>query len=44
MKNSRSNLGSLVSALAMALVTIPAASVALAADAPAKTEIGRAHV
>lgn len=37
MKNSRSNLGSLVSALAMALVTVPAAPVAFAADAPAKT-------
>ena len=37
MKSSRSNLGSLVSALAMTLLTVPAAPLAWAADAPAKT-------
>jgi hypothetical protein len=36
MKASRKNMGSLVSALAMSLVTVPVANVALAADAPAK--------
>lgn len=36
MKNSRKHLGSLVSALAMALLTVPVAPQALAADVPAK--------
>jgi len=37
LKNSRKHLGSLVSALAMTLLTVPVAPQALAADAPAKT-------
>jgi hypothetical protein len=36
MQGSRKNVGSLVSALAMTLLTVPAATVAVAADAPAK--------
>lgn len=36
MKSSRKNMGSLVSALAMTLLTVPVAPVALAAEAPAK--------
>lgn len=37
MKNSRSNLGSLVAALAVSLAGVAVAPVALAADAPTKT-------